>query len=123
MERESADTEVWRFASASGRSLVSVAVRPRLRVNSAEAAVDSAVGGHGIARVMSYQAAAAIAAGRLVVLLPKSEPPAIPVSLVVPSARSKSAKQRTFLDFAVPKLRERLTQAAREAGGRKAAAR
>src|SRR5580692_5714362 len=123
MERDDADTELWRFASTSGRSLVPIAVRPRLRVNSAEAAVDSAVAGHGIARVMSYQAAAAIAAGNLVVLLPKHEPPPIPVSLVVASARSKSPKQQAFFEFAVPKLRDRLAKAASEIGSRKAGAR
>src|ERR1700761_7319002 len=72
--------------------------------------------GHGIARVMSYQAAAAVAAGRLVVLLPKFEPPPIPVNLVMPSARSKTLKQRAFVEFAVPKLRERLALAATEIG-------
>ena len=114
MEREGAETEQWRFASASGRLRTSIDVRPRLRVNSAEAAVDSAVAGHGIARVMSYQAAAAIAAGNLVVLLPKHEPPPIPVHLVLPSARSRTLKQRAFVAFAVPKLRDRLTKAASE---------
>jgi DNA-binding transcriptional LysR family regulator len=114
MERDGADTELWRFASTSGRSLLSISVRPRLRVNSAEAAVESAVAGHGLARVMSYQAAAAVSAGKLLVLLPKFEPPAIPVSLVMPSARSKTLKQRSFFEFAVPKLRERLTRAAKE---------
>jgi DNA-binding transcriptional LysR family regulator len=114
MERDGADTELWRFASTSGRSLLSISVRPRLRVNSAEAAVESAVAGHGIARVMSYQAAAAVGAGKLFVLLPKFEPPTIPVSLVMPSARSKTLKQRSFFEFAVPKLRERLARAAKE---------
>jgi DNA-binding transcriptional LysR family regulator len=123
MERDGADTELWRFASSGGRSLLSISVRPRLRVNSAEAAVDSAVAGHGIARVMSYQAAAAVSAGKLVILLPKYEPPHIPVSLVVPSARSKTPKQRAFFEFAVPMLRDRLAKAAGEVGSSKAGAR
>ena len=97
-------------------------MRARLRVNSAEAAVDSAVAGHGIARVMSYQAAAAISAGKLVILLPRHEPPAIPVSLVMPSARSKTLKQRAFFEFAVPKLRARLAKAASEIGNSKTGA-
>jgi DNA-binding transcriptional LysR family regulator len=122
MERDGAETELWRFASTSARSLLSISVRPRLRVNSAEAAVDSAVAGHGIARVMSYQAAAAISAGKLVILLPRHEPPAIPVSLVMPSARSKTPKQRAFFEFAVPKLRARLAKAASEIGNSKTGA-
>ncbi len=117
MEREGADAEPWRFASASGRSLLPVPIRPRLVVNSAAAAVDSAVAGHGIARVMSYQAAAAVAAGNLVVLLPQHEPPPIPVHLVVPSARSGTARQRAFVAFAAPRLRHDLARAASEIGG------
>jgi len=122
MERDGAETELWRFASTSARSLLSISVRARLRVNSAEAAVDSAVAGHGIARVMSYQAAAAISAGKLVILLPRHEPPAIPVSLVMPSARSKTPKQLAFFEFAVPKLRARLAKAASEIGNSKTGA-
>jgi DNA-binding transcriptional LysR family regulator len=123
MERDGADTELWRFGSKTGRSLLSISVRPRLCVNSAEAAVESAVAGHGIARVMSYQAAAAVGAGKLLILLPKYEPPTIPVSLVAASARSKSPKQRAFFEFAVPKLRDRLARAASEIGSSKAGAR
>lgn len=114
MERDGAETELWRFASASGKSLPPIPIRPRLVVNSAAAAVDSAAAGHGIARVMSYQAAAAITAGELVVLLPQHEPPAIPVHLVLPSARSGTAKHRAFVAFAVPRLRHALARAARE---------
>ena len=47
------------LASASGKSLFPVSIRPRLVVNYASAAVESAIAGHGIKRVMSSQAAAA----------------------------------------------------------------
>lgn len=117
MEREGAEAEIWRFAAAPGRPLLPVPVRPRLVVNSASAAIDSAVAGHGITRVMSYQAAAAVAAGELLVLLPQHEPPPIPVHLVLPSAHARTAKQRAFVAFAVPRLRQRLAAAAREIGG------
>jgi DNA-binding transcriptional LysR family regulator len=114
MERDGAETEIWRFTSPPGRRLLPVVVRPRLVVNSAAAAVASAVGGHGITRVMSYQAAAAVAAGKLVVLLPRHEPPPIPVHLVLPPGRSRTPKQRAFIDFAAPPLRQALTEAARQ---------
>jgi DNA-binding transcriptional LysR family regulator len=117
MERDGAETDLWRFATAKRQSLVPVAVRPRLRVNSAEAAVDSAVAGHGIARVMSYQAAAAVAAGSLIVVLGQYEPPAVPVHLMLPSARSKTAKQRAFVEFAAPQLRNRLIRASQDIRG------
>jgi DNA-binding transcriptional LysR family regulator len=110
MEHYGAELEIWRFASARGRSLFPVSVQPRLVVNSAATAVDSAVEGYGIARIMSYQAAAAVKAGQLVILLPQHEPPPIPVHLVMPSGRSGAAKQRAFVAFAAPRLRQRLTR-------------
>jgi DNA-binding transcriptional LysR family regulator len=114
MERDGAETELWRFASSKGKQLLPIAIRPRLVVNAAAAAVDSAVAGHGITRVMSYQAAEAVKAGQLVVLLTEHEPPSIPVHLVLPSGHSKTPKQRAFLDFATPLLRARLVGAAQE---------
>jgi DNA-binding transcriptional LysR family regulator len=96
MERDSAETEVWRFGAASGRPLLPISIRPRLVVNSAAAPGDSAVGGHGITRVMSYQAAAAIAAGKLTVLLAQHEPPPLPVHLVLPSRARERRSKRPF---------------------------
>ena len=117
MERDSAETELWRFGAVAGRPLLPISIRPRLVVNSAAAAVDSAAAGHGITRVMSYQAAAAVAAGKLTVLLVKHEPPRFPVHLILPSARSRTAKERAFVSFAAPLLRRALLQAAAQIQG------
>lgn len=114
MERADAETEPWRFASRPGKPLRAVAVLPRLVVNSAASAVASAIDGHGIARVMSYQAAAAVAAGELVILLPKYEPPALPVHLVLPFPRARTAKQNAFVRFASTRLRSALLRAAED---------
>jgi DNA-binding transcriptional LysR family regulator len=116
MEREGAETEVWRFATTPGRPLRPIVVRPRLVVNCAASAVESAIAAHGITRVMSYQAAAAVAAGKLQVLLAQHEPPPIPVCLVLPPGRSRTAKQNAFVSFAAPYLHEALAQAARQIG-------
>jgi DNA-binding transcriptional LysR family regulator len=110
MERDGAETDLWRFFSPNGRSST-VAVRPRLVVNSAAAAVASAVAGHGITRVMSYQAASAVKAGKLRVLLAQHEPPHIPVSLVLPPGRTQTSKQRAFVAFVAAPLRTALTEA------------
>lgn len=116
MERDGAETELWRFSGPAGRAIQSIAIRPRLVINSAAAAVESAVAGHGITRVMSYQAAAAVAAGELSILLASYEPPPRPVHLVSPSARSQTAKQRAFVGFAAPRLKAVLRQVARDMG-------
>ena len=114
MERDGAEAELWRFASAPGKPLLPISIQPRLVVNSAAVAVDSAAAGHGITRVMSYQAAAAVMAGKLVILLAQHEPPPIPVHLLLPSARSKTAKQQAFVAFAAPRLRQYLHRAAKQ---------
>ncbi len=114
MSNEAA-AEPWSFAqepAARCPTLCTMAIRPRLVVNAAAAAIDSALDGHGITRVMSYQVAADVAAGRLVLLLPAYEPPPIPVHFVMQADRSVTAKLRAFIDFAAPLLRSELTRSA-----------
>lgn len=84
------------------------AIRARLTVTTAEAAIDAAIGGLGIARVLSYQAADAIRQRKLTPLLRDFEPPELPVNLVHPEGRFVPPKVRAFLDFAGPRLRRRL---------------
>ena len=106
----------WSFADNAGsrrRGLQSVSIHPRLIVNAAAAAIDSALEGHGITRVMSYQVVEDVAAGRLTLLLVPYEPPPIPVHFVLQSSRSMTAKLRAFIDFAAPLLRADLAQTAR----------
>jgi DNA-binding transcriptional LysR family regulator len=94
----------WRFAGGQ----VFTPARPRLAVNTAEAAVDAAVAGLGVTRVLSYQADAALRAKHLRRLLHGFEPEAIPVNLVWDGQGRVTSKLRAFLDFAAPRLRERL---------------
>jgi DNA-binding transcriptional LysR family regulator len=93
----------WRFRGPGGEA---VTLRPpgRFAVNEARAAVAAAVAGHGIVSALSYQMQAELASGALVRLLREAEPPALPVSLVFPSARLLPARVRAFLDFAAPRL-------------------
>jgi DNA-binding transcriptional LysR family regulator len=83
-------------------------VRVRLVVNTAEAAIDAAIAGVGLARVLSYQAAAAVERGDLKRLLRKLEPEPIPVNLVHPGQGLLPLKLRAFIDFAAPRLRKAL---------------
>jgi DNA-binding transcriptional LysR family regulator len=85
-------------------------IHPRLVVNTAEAAVDAAVAGLGLTRVLSYQAEAARRAGRLQLVLEKFEPAKIPVNLVFDAQQRVTSKLRAFLDFAAPRLRKRLLE-------------
>lgn len=83
-------------------------VRTRLSVNTAEAAIDAALAGAGLVRVLSYQVATAVAAGRLVRLLGPFEPAPWPVSLVHGGQGPLPLKLRSFIDFAEPRLRQAL---------------
>lgn len=85
-----------------------VSVRSRLLVNNADSAIDAAVAGIGITRVVSYQAANAVKARQLEVLLKKFEPEPLPVHMVHVQDRRPTAKLRAFIDFAAPRLRERM---------------
>jgi DNA-binding transcriptional LysR family regulator len=92
----------WQFREG-GRDRV-IAVTPRLLVNDVEALLAAVGMGLGIGRVLSYQAADALAAGRFYRLLPDYEPASLPVQLAVPSVRHLAPKVRTFLDHAAATL-------------------
>jgi len=87
----------WRFVE-DGRE-IRVACTPRFTTNSADAAIQYAEAGGGLTRVMLYQAATALKAGRLRIVLAKFEQPALPIHLVYPTSRLLSAKVRSFVDL------------------------
>jgi len=101
----------WSFESAGERRPVSP--RTRLAVNTAEAAIDAAIAGVGLTRVLSYQVASAVQAGSLQLVLRKFEPAPVPVSLVHLRQALLPAKLRAFVDFAAPRLKARLVWPAR----------
>ncbi|RWD56435.1 MAG: LysR family transcriptional regulator [Mesorhizobium sp.] len=98
----------WSFVS--GNRETAVPVRSRLQVNTAEAAIDAAIAGLGLTKVLSYQVDAAVRAGALRVVLEPFEPPPWPVNLVHTGQGLLPVKLRAFLDFAAPRLKERLAQ-------------
>lgn len=98
--------DAWRF-QVDGAEL-SVPVRSRLMVNTAEAAIDAALAGAGLTRVLCYQIESAERDGRLHRVLRDFEPAPSPISLVYSGRQRLPLKLRAFLDFATPRLRERL---------------
>lgn len=95
----------WHF-EAEGTSL-RIPVHPRLSVNTAEAALDAAEAGIGFTRVLSYQAAPGIQAGRLETVLEAWEPAPWPIHLVYERRMLIPQKLRAFIDFAVPCIEHR----------------
>lgn len=97
----------WRYLDEGGRA-DTVALSPRLEMNDAAAALAAAERGEGITVVLCYMAAPLLADGRLVVVLERFTPPAVPIQLVYPQARLLASKIRAFIDFAAPRLKARL---------------
>ncbi|WP_295996777.1 LysR family transcriptional regulator [Rugamonas sp.] len=100
-----ASKRAWVFGS--GRSELSVPVRSRLAVNTAEAAIAAAVLGVGLVRVLSYQVADALREDALRVVLDQYESAPLPISLVHKGQTPLPLKLRAFLDFVTPRLRSR----------------
>ena len=103
--------ERWSFAGPKPQR---VNLHPRLTVNTAEAAIDAAVAGLGITRVLSYQAARPVADGSLRLILENFEPEEMPVNILHREDRLPQAKVESFIAFAVPRLRKAL----KPSGGR-----
>jgi len=100
---QGAAQQEWTFGS--GRAAETVSLRSRFAVNGADVAIAAAVAGRGIARVLSYQIGPEVRAGKLKVVLTGFEPPPIPVSVVHPAGRTGTARVRSFVGFAIEKLR------------------
>lgn len=96
-------TVQWRFAR--DRAPVSVRVAPRLTVTSNDAAIEAAVSGIGITRLMSYQIGPQLASGRLQVVLAGYEPARVPIHVLHREGRNPSAKVRSFVDLIAERLR------------------
>lgn len=95
-----------------GRKSTRVPIRSRLIVNTAEAAIDAAVAGVGITRVLHYQITQARRAGVLLVVLEDFEPAPSPAHLVYGAQGLLPLKTRAFIDFAVPRLKASISESA-----------
>lgn len=96
-------TGEWHFRM--GNSTAAVRIHPRLIVSTNDAAIEPAVSGFGIVRLISYQIAPLVASGKLEIVLSDYEPAALPVNIVHRESRHKSARVRSFIDLIVERLR------------------
>ena len=100
----------WCFVQSGVERVVTM--RSRLGVNTVEAAIDGAVAGMGLARVLSYQVVDQVRQETLILALQAFEPPPLPVQLVYNHQPRLPLKLRAFINFTAPRLRERLKGAA-----------
>ncbi len=94
----------WRFQQQNG--LLTLAFRPRLSCATNQAAIAAACRDAGLIRCMSYQVHELFEQGRLRPVLRDFEPAALPVHIVYREGRKAAARVRSFVDFAVARLRE-----------------
>lgn len=96
----------WVFGA--GKQVLEVPVPSRFAVNTAEAAIDAAKLDIGLVRVLFYQVADALQQGALRLVLESFESAPLPIHLVHRGQAPLPLKLRAFLDFAAPRLRQRM---------------
>lgn len=89
----------WRFAGSP------LKLTPRLTCSTPQAAIRAAVAGFGVTRCLSYEAHHELHGGQLETLLDEFAAAPLPVQLYYRERRRAAARVRSFLDFAVPRLR------------------
>lgn len=88
---------------------VTASFRSRLSVNTVDAAIEAGLSGVGLFRAVSYQVIDLVRDGKLKIVLDDFAPRPRPVSLVYDARSRLPLKLRAFIDFVVPRLRERLS--------------
>lgn len=92
----------WIFEGKEGR--ITVPVSGRLRIDSGEALIKSAIAGSGVVMQPSELVAPYIASGELVRVLPNYHVPKRPLNILYAPDRRTTPKLRSFLDFFTEKL-------------------
>lgn len=95
---------VWSFQHENEKE--DVGFTPYLQCNQNAVAIESAVMGYGIARVMSYQVGNELQEGLLEYVLTDFEVDPLPVNVIHLEGRRANAKTRSFVDLAVERLRQ-----------------
>jgi DNA-binding transcriptional LysR family regulator len=93
------------WAFADGKQKIGVKLSPRILVNTNDGAIEAVKDGFGLTRLISYQVASELAAGKLKTVLSEYEEAPLPIHVIHREGRHASAKVRSFVDLAVEKLR------------------
>lgn len=93
----------WRFSTANG--VKPLRTKSRLTVSTNDAAIEAALQGFGITRLLSYQVASHLANNQLKIVLEEFELPPLPINIVHREGRFTSVKVRSFVDLMADHLR------------------
>jgi LysR family transcriptional regulator for bpeEF and oprC len=102
--REGRHARDWRFIEGG----VETTFTPKgtMSFSDGAAVCDAAIAGYGLAQLQDYFADAAVAAGKLEVVLDKFKPQVEPIWVVYPQARHLTPKVRVFVDFIAAHFKE-----------------
>ncbi|WP_455884429.1 LysR family transcriptional regulator [Pseudomonas spelaei] len=100
----SAGQSVSEWVFSQGDQQLKVPIQPRLVVSANNAAINLARLGWGMTRVLSYQVAAAVAAGELEIVLEAFEPTPLPIQVLYQKSHRIPAKISTFVEFLSQRL-------------------
>lgn len=89
----------WKFSN------VNIRVQPRLSFSTNDAAIEAALSGFGVTRLLSYQIAPYLADGRLKAVLNNADSRELPIHIIYREGRYASAKIRNFVDLMAERLR------------------
>ena len=101
--------QIWENYGSDGERY-EIHPRQRIKVNTASASVAAVLNGAGLTRALGFQVAEHIGSGALVHVLRDYSAPSIPVHLVYARQGLMPLKVRAFLDFAAPRLRQKLQE-------------
>ena len=93
---------MWKFGHGPDELVIRTA--PRLTVASNDAAIEAALLGVGLTRLLSYQIACHLAEGRLKIVLAEYEEAPLPVQVLHRSDKHGASKIRAFIDLLVQRL-------------------
>lgn len=93
----------WRFENEGCN--YTARLKPRMTVTSNSAAIEAALSGFGITRLLSYQIAPHLASGALKIIMENYEPNPRPIHIVHRESHLVTAKVRTFIDLIAEQLR------------------
>lgn len=85
-----------------------ILLKARLNTNTNDAAIEAALLGYGITRLISYQVAEHLASGKLQTVLASWEPDPLPIHILHREGRHAAAKVRTFVDLMAEHIRSNL---------------
>lgn len=102
----SADNRMQEWRLRQNGLMRTVPLKPVLRCTTPRSAIEASVRGAGLVCCLHYQADEFLRAGQLVPVLEAFEPDPVPVHLVYREGRRASARVRSFVDFAVERMRQ-----------------